>query len=500
MKRRKVRVRLAIMGLSSALALGIETYAAAADPASPIASRVPLIYQKSRSFRVPFHFDPAERGRRRELQLWVSDDLGRSWKHRGTTTPERPAFTFREAHDGEFWLAVRTVDAQGRLHPGNEAEIEPSIKVIVDSAPPAVALDPQVRSASLASIRWEIRDEFPDQGPPILEYQVEGSDEWHPIPGGRPGLLGSVTWDSGFAAPLKVRATVADRAGNKTQTVAYVPASVPETLATAAAPAGPPAAEVPPGPVESAPPASGPQALAQAEAQTSAPPSAGLPPAQPESPLSDARLAASLPPALGAAPPADPGPPPADPGPPPGVAEGTGPMAGTLPGAAGVATAAALGPLAAKGPTPADPNVGTAALVSTEEAPPAQPSTAGPVMAAGIPTLKVANRRFPLDYAVDDIGPEGPSVVELWITKDGGQTWSRHAKDPDRFSPFMVELERAGTYGVILVARDKKGQGKNPPAPGDPPQLWVEVAPETGSAPVDRSARKLGLLQRAFGR
>jgi hypothetical protein len=495
MKRRKVRVRLAIAGLSSALALGIEAYAAAADPASPIAARVPLIYQKSRSFRVPFHLDPAERARRRELQLWVSDDFGRSWKQRGTTTPDRPSFTFREPHDGEFWLAVRTVDAQGQLHPGNDAEIEPSIKVIVDTAPPAVALDPQVRSASLASIRWAIRDEYPDEGPPILEYQVEGSDQWHPIPGSRPGLLGSVTWDSGFAAALKVRATVADRAGNKAQTIAYVPASAPETLAAAppAPPAGPPpVAEAPsmPGPAEPVAPTAAREVAAQDPASSPSPSPAALPSAEQQAmPPSEAKLAASLPSALGAAPPADPGPP-------PGAAEGSIKASGAMLPGAGGAPIVAYEPTAPKDPTPADPNVGTAALANTQ--PPAAPAGAGQV--AGIPTLRVVSRRFPLDYAVDDIGPEGPAVVELWITKDAGQTWKRHAKDPDRFSPFMVELEGPGTYGVCLVARDAKGQGKNPPVPGEPPQLWVEVAPDAGGAPADRSSRRVGLLQRAFGR
>src|SRR3954471_24575022 len=111
MKPRRVRVRLAIVGLGSALALGVETRAPADAPAPPRSPKAPTVYQKARSFRVPFHFDPAERARRREIQLWVSDDSGRSWRQKGTTTPDRPAFTFRAEHDGEYWMAVRTVDA-----------------------------------------------------------------------------------------------------------------------------------------------------------------------------------------------------------------------------------------------------------------------------------------------------------------------------------------------------------------------------------------------------
>src|SRR5262245_54910132 len=128
MKPRRVRVRLAIVGLGTALAWGSEphTAAVAAAPASHRSAGAPLIYQKSRSFRVPFHFDPTERARRREIQLWISEDSGRTWDHKGTTTPDKPALTFRAEHDGEYWLAVRTLDAAGHLHPSDSERVEPS--------------------------------------------------------------------------------------------------------------------------------------------------------------------------------------------------------------------------------------------------------------------------------------------------------------------------------------------------------------------------------------
>src|SRR5437762_8290748 len=129
---RRGRVRLAIVGLGSALGLGVETRAPADTPAPPRSSKAPLVYQKARSFRVPFHFDPAERARRRELQLWVSGDTGRTWSQQAATTPDHPAFTFRCERDGEYWLAVRTVDTEGRLHPADDARIQPSMKVVVD--------------------------------------------------------------------------------------------------------------------------------------------------------------------------------------------------------------------------------------------------------------------------------------------------------------------------------------------------------------------------------
>src|SRR5262249_24164901 len=47
--------------------------------------------------------------------------------------------------------------------------------------------------------------------------------------------------------------------------------------------------------------------------------------------------------------------------------------------------------------------------------------------------------------------------------------------DPDRASPIDVDLGGEGTYGICLVARSAAGLGDQAPAPGDPPQSWVEV-------------------------
>jgi hypothetical protein len=108
---------------------------------------------------------------------------------------------------------------------------------------------------------------------------------------------------------------------------------------------------------------------------------------------------------------------------------------------------------------------------------PADPAafTQAPARDGGGGTLLVANPRFKLQYAIDDAGPDGPASVELWITQDGGRTWIRRGDDPDRVSPIDVDLGGEGTYGLCLVARSASGLGDQPPAPGDPPQSWVEV-------------------------
>src|SRR5262249_5644285 len=60
-------------------------------------------------------------------------------------------------------------------------------------------------------------------------------------------------------------------------------------------------------------------------------------------------------------------------------------------------------------------------------------------------SILVGSPQFPLQYEVDDAGPDGPNTVELWVTPDGGRTWSRRGEDPDRRSPFPVDLGGEGT-------------------------------------------------------
>src|SRR4051812_10238334 len=96
------RWRMVIFGLGLALAAGVP---APAEPSG--APQAPVIYHKNRSFRIPFHVEEADRPRLREVQLWVSEDSGYTWRMDSRTTPDKPSFTFRANRDAEFWFAVR---------------------------------------------------------------------------------------------------------------------------------------------------------------------------------------------------------------------------------------------------------------------------------------------------------------------------------------------------------------------------------------------------------
>ena len=87
----------------------------------------------------------------------------------------------------------------------------------------------------------------------------------------------------------------------------------------------------------------------------------------------------------------------------------------------------------------------------------------------------VSSRTFDLDYALESPGQWGVSRVELWGTRDGGETWRNYALDDDNRSPLRVCVEGEGLYGFRLVAQSTGGLAATGPQPGDLPELWVAV-------------------------
>ncbi|HEV3262750.1 MAG TPA: hypothetical protein VG013_38295 [Gemmataceae bacterium] len=86
----------------------------------------------------------------------------------------------------------------------------------------------------------------------------------------------------------------------------------------------------------------------------------------------------------------------------------------------------------------------------------------------------VNSKRFRLNYEVKDVGPSGIAGVELWYTQDG-RSWQKHDSMPHQHSPYVVEVGNEDLYGFTLLVRSGAGVGKQPPRPGDLPQVWVEA-------------------------
>jgi hypothetical protein len=95
--------------------------------------------------------------------------------------------------------------------------------------------------------------------------------------------------------------------------------------------------------------------------------------------------------------------------------------------------------------------------------------------AATGPVVRLVNKtRISLNYEVKEVGPSGLAGVDLWYTRDT-KTWHKHDSGPEAPSPYVIEVQEEGLYGFTLLARNGVGLGKEPPRPGDLPQVWVEV-------------------------
>jgi hypothetical protein len=458
--RLRPRLPASVLGLGlfiASTALGPTTMAFAARESPPTAG-APMIYHKGRNFRIPFNLSSEGRDRVKELHLLVSEDLGYHWRPISKTFPDHPTFTFRSSHDGEYWFAVQTLTLDGKVSPTLDATVEPNLRVVVDTFPPTLLLEPDGRRGSQAGVRWEVKDENLDLKSLVLEYQVEGVGTWRRVPVKRPRLIGRQQWDAGTAEALKVRATVADKAGNATEAVVDLPegtASPSDLASSMPEDEGPPAvapssdsghSDIIAGP--SFTPVNAGIGSNRKQTSGSARSSRATLARPDDSPI---RRGSTAGPASDREPGSN------------SVARTTSPARDTPP----MDLFAAAGGTSVAGASSMGPGDST------------QPQTSAPTQAPGRngggSTLLVASPRFKLQYAVDDAGPSGPATVELWITQDGGRTWIRRGDDSDRVSPIEVDLGGEGTYGLCLVARSASGLGDQPPAPGDPPQSWVEV-------------------------
>ena len=96
----------------------------------------------------------------------------------------------------------------------------------------------------------------------------------------------------------------------------------------------------------------------------------------------------------------------------------------------------------------------------------------------------INSRRFLLNYNVDAIDPSGVGKVVLWVTRNGGQTWSSMATDNDNESPFPVQVDEDGEFGFRVVIHSKDGLVGRPPSRGDEADMWVRIDTEAPSGRI----------------
>lgn len=388
------------------------------EGASPIPTQT--IHTSKPRFRIPFRYDPAELRRisATQLVLYVSNDRGIKWRKSQSVAPEDGRFTFTAPNDGEYWFAVRTLSKDGSISPAGNT-VEPGLRVVVDTSPPQLFLALRQTRPGWVQLSWNANDTYLDTTKLRLQYKQADGPEWKPL-SIVPQAEGQTQWSIPKGGNVAVRGTASDFAGN----------------------------------------------VGRADMQTSIGPAQDIIP-KPNVPDFNKPVASS----------------------PPRSREGTSPRRfpgssnGTAPNFKTV-TPPSINqrrPLT-KVPQQRDGFVTATQPLGTRWKNDGQkkegdhvPSQTEQLGESNVPFRVVNSREFSIGYKIDDVGPSGVSVVEVFITEDKGDSWRKYGVDGDRKSPVRVKVPAEGTYGLAMRVRSGVGLSSDPPLSGENPDIMVVV-------------------------
>ncbi len=391
----------------------------------------PLFTQKPR-FRIPFQFDAAEMRRLGavEIQLFVSTDQGANWNREQSVDPTAGKFSFEAPSNGEYWFAVRTVDANRNAFPDGPPEV--GLRVIVDSEAPLLELRLEPLGRERVSLSWDASDPNLDPSSLKIEYRDDANREWQTA-GIYSAASGQTSWTS--RGVVEVRGSIRDLAGNSVQVTA-------DTRAGSRL-------EAPTLPVHSAP----------SRQPRRSEPDFSKPVAE-----------------------VDPFQAPNYPSPPQTAMRSPEPQFDSLPIVRSQAPSSYFRQQHRTGMLTNSNAASRPAIVDDRWGPPiGQGSVGESARTAGVAVRSVRSRQFKIGYQLDDVGPSGVANVDLYITEDGGRKWFHYGSDADRQSPFEVTVPSDGTYGFCIRVQNGLGVVADPPQPGDAPDIRITV---DQSAPV----------------
>lgn len=470
------------------------SFVATPPVAAPPAVALPEpIYWKQNLFLIPYQWSSAaESSAAQTVWLLVSKDHGATWQKVSEARAQVKAFNYHAEGDGEYWFAIRTIDRAGQPHPSGP--YQPELRVVVDTTMPRIeSVAAQLRSDGGLQLQWRASDPNLDPNSWRFEVQIDASDTWRPLPIAglaitpltpsnaisAPGVNdGQAVWQPPPGArPRALRATVYDRASNSAAFGTAI-TGAPIGAEPAVSPAGSASATPLQGWVSSSDLSSA--ALNPSGASAAQPWPTGVVASSPFR-LSDGVV------------------------PTPGdqvTSYGNPPVVSTplvlensfanresskeLPASPGFSPLephreaavpfrqASLTRLPAVDGTPAAPVAAPRTDLTNVDATSVSQQSVSQ-LPPGVEPKHVGSRTFALEYELEDIGRNGIAKVELWGTRDGGQTWRSFATDDDRRSPLVVTVDGVGLYGFRIVVESAGGTPALQPRRGDNPELWIDV-------------------------
>ncbi|RCS41461.1 hypothetical protein DTL42_23185 [Bremerella cremea] len=418
---------------------------------APQQEKAPILVRQT-EFGIPFKVDaPNETP---QVQLMVSNDRGANWVGYQRQSSRQDRFVFTARNDGEYWFAIRTFDASGRAT-DSSAFFQPELKVAVDTQTPVVTLDVQALETGEVIAKWVIKDPAIDPQQIRLSYQTSAASPYQPVQidaskayQSEGILAGETRWfPLATERVMLVRLEAYDKAGNAgaaQQSLSVpliaqrpnwngVPRQVPGT--SGGDPNSLAGGNVPVDPFQ------------QRRIEMPQPPKQAVPwPTNNTMPQPQNQAA-------------NPQPSPQQP-----------------PGSTFAQPAPPTSPTGIDSPfRPANMRMEPPVANSSDPNARPQPTTQHVGLPPGVEPQSINTKGFALNYGVETVGPSGIGQIELWVTRDAGETWEPGGVDPDRESPFDVEVQSEGIYGFRIVVEGGNGLTGRRPQPGDLADIWVNV-------------------------
>lgn len=410
-------------------------------PAAVQGAPVQRNFLNKRDVQLPIQITEAGQTSLQEVRLYSKNHPASPWVLKETVSPAQKAFTFRAPADGEYYFTMVTVDKKGRCYPADLRNEPPGLAIVIDTQAPTVELTNLGAGPEGQMIQVDVADANLDIAKVRFSYQAgdKGFRLLEPMPG-----RGNV-----FCIPAQavctglVQVIAEDMALNQTTRQEFLARMKSQT----------------------------------AQASNTQPAGGNVPPAtqpEPKSPGSTSVTPNTLPKGMDTVPPIDP----RDAHQVQKVAPPT-PERQSLPRPNG-----SEGPhwsddkstepvkTGARGPAPDGgviqttnntPQIGTG--------PSLQPITTK----NAAPKRQIVNSgKVYLDYQIENAAQASVSKVEVWLTRDQGQSWQKHSEVSGAKSPIEVQLPGDGIYGMMLVASNGTS-AVAPPAAGDQPDGLIEV-------------------------
>ncbi|QDU29797.1 hypothetical protein ETAA8_49120 [Anatilimnocola aggregata] len=438
-----------------------------------------------------------------KVRIYVSLDQGRTWDLYQEVKPEEKGFRFRPKRDAEFWFATQTVAADGTTDRQDQRVAQ--MRLIIDTAKPRLQITPRLDESGRVHLTWTAADPFLQNNSVRLEWQDPTSGGWQSVTAttspGEAATRGQVAARSTITPPaglekIVIRGEAADSAGNKTiLTQQFELKAAGESGQQALLPSAPGSGALAQRwtPEQNDPytrrPTNIDPALPRVQPNTALAkvgPTNQLPPPREELPHDDQQpqlVRNPYSPTSGGTParPANTGEllPPAD-----DTQRGYPNQTESLPPPTqndGLNNTPSFNapdneyqsPRGYSSPRPSETIVRPEPIEREPIAPPRRVEAISPPQ--GDRPRMTNSKRFSLDYDVEAVGPEGVADVELWGTGDRGQTWVKWGSDPDRATPFEVEVSNEAIYGFRIVIVGRNGLASNTPQTGDAADIWVGV-------------------------